>query len=185
MNRNLFFGDAALAADPPALRSWCWGRRQGESAGNGARGDGHANRVRPLIRSRIVDSRRGRRWNWRVRYGLNGVQFLDPTEIDRAARSGVAHRIPRAGRRDGALPGGWPPLAQSLPPLPAGGADGQSRPSLPGFWPGRLRRSPCWVAVYARAYVGDRHDRFRRDHPWPDQLVATADVLGPTHSETP
>jgi sugar phosphate isomerase/epimerase len=30
---------------------------------------------------------------------------------------------------------------------------------------------------HARAYVGDRHDRFRRDPPWPEQIAATLKTL--------
>ena len=30
---------------------------------------------------------------------------------------------------------------------------------------------------HARAYIGDRHDRFRNDSPWENQIAATIDVL--------
>lgn len=53
-----------------------------------------------------------------------------------------------------------------------------------------LRREIEAVALlggtHARAYVGDRHDRFRTDTPWPRQIEATLDVLrrlGPTLRE--
>ncbi len=37
--------------------------------------------------------------------------------------------------------------------------------------------SGAYECRHARAYVGDRHDRFRGDPPWPAQIDATVEVL--------
>ncbi len=109
-------------------------------------------------------------------HGLDGVQFLDPTEIDRAlAPESLAEFRGRADAMGLYLEVGLPS------PNPCRRSRLEGRTVEPAELAGILARQVEAVALlgcrHARAYVGDRHDRFRREPPWPNQLVATAVVL--------
>ena len=111
----------------------------------------------------------------RVR-GLEGVQFLDPSAIDPALDS---ERLSTFRRRADAL-GLY--LEVGLPcPNPVRRSRAEGRPITAAEYAGDLARHVAAVAAlgcsHARVYVGDRHDRFRRDTSWPDQIAATTDVL--------
>jgi sugar phosphate isomerase/epimerase len=109
-------------------------------------------------------------------HDLSGVQFLDPTEIDRALDSGrlaaFRHRAVAMGLY----------LEVGLPsPNPIRRAREERRPIDPEEHARDLERHVVAVAAlgcrHARAFVGDRHDRFRTDFPWLVQREATVEVL--------
>jgi sugar phosphate isomerase/epimerase len=108
--------------------------------------------------------------------GLDGVQFLEPSVID----SGLDHTRLADFRRQADMAGLY--LEVGLPsPNPARRSRELGREVRPSDHAADLARHVEAVAAlgcrHARAYVGDRHDRFRSDPPWPDQLAATRAVL--------
>ena len=111
------------------------------------------------------------------RHGLDGVQFLDPSEIDR----GLDPRALADFRRQADDQGLY--LEVGLPsPNPIRRSRHEGHVVSVDEHVDDLARHVAGVAAlgcgHARAFVGDRHDRFRRDTPWPDQIDATCDVLG-------
>ena len=66
-------------------------------------------------------------------------------------------------------------------PTRSGGRARRAARSRPPSTPQFLARHVAGVAAlgcgHARLYVGDRHDRFRRDTPWAEQVDAARDVL--------
>ncbi len=111
-----------------------------------------------------------------TRHGLAGVQFLDPSEIDRALDPVALADFRR--RADGL--GLY--LEVGLPtPNPVRRSRQEGRPVSAAEQADDLGRHVAAVAAlgcrYARVYVGDRHDRFRRDTPWAAQIDATCEVL--------
>jgi sugar phosphate isomerase/epimerase len=114
--------------------------------------------------------------------GLGGVQFLDAAAIDPAldperlrAFRAWAEGGPAGGPRDLYIEVGIP----SPNPLRRGRAE---RRIVTAEEHARdlVRHLDAVAALgcrHARAYIGDRHDRFRRDVAWADQVAATVDVL--------
>jgi len=107
---------------------------------------------------------------------LDGVQFLEPSSIDPALdHARLADFRRRADGLELYLEVGLP----SPNPVRRSRADG--RYVSPAEHAKDLVRHVEAVAAlgcrHARAYVGDRHDRFRTDTPWPDQVAASAEVL--------
>jgi sugar phosphate isomerase/epimerase len=113
---------------------------------------------------------------WAHRRGLEGVQFLEPAQLDPALDPG---RLVELKAQADAL-GLYLEVGIASPnPFRAGRAAG--RAVTPAEHAQALAPALRAVAALggraARAYVGDRHDRFRADAPWSDQLRATAEVL--------
>lgn len=108
--------------------------------------------------------------------GLAGVQFLDATAIDQAMQPDRLDVFRRKAEGLGLY------LEVGIPspnPLRRGRAEGRSiapedhaRDLLP-----HLRAVAALGCRHARAFVGDRHDRFRSDPSWRDQTDATLAVL--------
>ena len=108
--------------------------------------------------------------------GFAGVQFLEPTAIDRALDPG---RLAAFGSRTEAL-GLY--VEVGLPsPNPLRRSREAEREVTPAEHARDLARHVEAVAAlgcgHARAYVGDRHDRFRTGVRWDAQRAATLDVL--------
>lgn len=108
--------------------------------------------------------------------GLDGVQFLEPASID----SGLDADRLSAFRRTADGMGLY--LEVGIPsPNPTRRSRVLGRPLSARVHAQELARHVEGVAAlgctHARAYVGDRHDRFRADPPWSAQLDATVDVL--------
>lgn len=107
---------------------------------------------------------------------LDGVQFLEPASIDPA----LDHdRLADFRRRADGL-GLY--LEVGLPsPNPVRRSRAEGRSVSPSEHAAGLARHVEAVAAldcrHARAYVGDRHDRFRTDTPWSDQIAASVEVL--------
>jgi sugar phosphate isomerase/epimerase len=117
--------------------------------------------------------------------GLDGVQFLEPSSIDPVldpARLGEF-------RREADALGLY--LEVGIPsPSPIRLAREEGREVSPAGYSQELARHVEGVAAlgcrHARAYIGDRHDRFRHDPPWSDQVDAafeTLELLTPTLRE--
>jgi 3-oxoisoapionate decarboxylase len=109
-------------------------------------------------------------------HGLDGVQFLEPAVIDAALARGRLEAFRGRAEALGLY------LEVGLPsPNPVRASRAEGRKVTAAEHAGELARHVEAVASlgchHARAYVGDRHDRFRRDTPWPDQIAATLDVL--------
>ena len=110
-------------------------------------------------------------------HGLDGVQFLEPSEVrpDARPRALAAVRTARPRRWRLYLEVGIPS------PNPVRRSREEGRSVSAAEHAADLARQVEAVAAlgcrYARAFVGDRHDRFRRDTSWPDQIAATCDVL--------
>jgi sugar phosphate isomerase/epimerase len=109
-------------------------------------------------------------------HGLDGVQFLEPAEIDSALDPG---RLTAFRQRAEAL-GLY--LEIGLPsPNPARKSRLEGRQiSIEEHAHELLRHAEAASRLgcrHARLYLGDRHDRFRKDPPWPDQIDASARVL--------
>jgi 3-oxoisoapionate decarboxylase len=109
-------------------------------------------------------------------HGFDGVQFLDPTQIDGkldAAALAEFRAWTEANRMY--LEVGLPP------PNPVRRARELGRPVEPAEMARELAPQVEAVARlgcrHARVYVGDRHDRFRTDTPWKAQVAATAEVI--------
>lgn len=109
-------------------------------------------------------------------HGLQGVQFLEPSVI---APSREAGRLVDFRRQADAL-GLY--LEVGLPcPNPVRRSRMEDRTVSSSELAAELAPQVEAVAAlgcsHARIYVGDRHDRFRTDTPWPAQVEATFDVL--------
>lgn len=107
---------------------------------------------------------------------LDGVHFLEPATIDRDLDPA---RL-AAFRRDADAMGLY--LEIGLPsPNPVRRSRELDRTISPAEHAGELQRHVAAVAAlgcrFARAFVGDRHDRFRTDTTWDVQRKATLDVL--------
>jgi sugar phosphate isomerase/epimerase len=109
-------------------------------------------------------------------HGFDGVQFLEPASIDRALdpRRLAAFRA-RADAMGLYVEVGLPspnPVRRSRELERTVTAEEHAR---------ELARHVEAVAAlgccHARAYVGDRHDRFRAGTPWPAQRAATLEVI--------
>lgn len=108
--------------------------------------------------------------------GLEGVQFLEPASIDLDLDPDRLASVRRQADSLGLY------LEVGLPsPNPVRRGRELGRDVNAEQHAGWLASHVDAVAVLgcraARAYVGDRHDRFRSDVSWADQLAATADVL--------
>jgi sugar phosphate isomerase/epimerase len=108
--------------------------------------------------------------------GLEGVQFPEPAALDPGLDPA---RLAECRRQADAL-GLY--LEVGLPsPNPVRRDREGSTPGSAGEHAARLRphlEAAAALGVrFARAYVGDRHDRFRTDVAWNDQVAATAEVL--------
>ncbi len=108
--------------------------------------------------------------------GMDGVQFLDPSAIDPALRLERFEQLKQQAETMGLY------LEVGLPsPNPARHEKQEARMVRPIERARELRPHLQAVAAlgckYARVYVGDRHDRFRTDVPWPEQRAATVKVL--------
>ncbi len=113
---------------------------------------------------------------------FEGVQFLDPSSIDESldatAMAGLRRLADDLGLYlEAGLPSPNPvrrsrELGRPVTPAERGRAS-SSRTSRP---------SRRWAVGTLALYVGDRHDRFRTDAPWPDQVAATVSVI---HELTP
>jgi 3-oxoisoapionate decarboxylase len=109
-------------------------------------------------------------------HGFDGVQFLEPASID--ARLDPARLA--AFRQEAAARGLY--LEVGIPsPNPVRRSRQEERLVSPAQHARDLSRHVEAVAAlgcrHARAYVGDRHDRFRTDVAWPAQRAATLAVL--------
>jgi sugar phosphate isomerase/epimerase len=109
-------------------------------------------------------------------HGLDGVQFLEPLVIDPELdpdRLGSFRRS--AAEMDLYLEVGLP----SPNPLRRAREQGQavSAADHARFLGPQLEAIAALDCRYARAYVGDRHDRFRSDVSWPVQIEASREVL--------
>jgi sugar phosphate isomerase/epimerase len=109
-------------------------------------------------------------------HGFDGVQFLEPAAIDPGLDVG---RLIAFRRRAEAL-GLY--LEVGLPsPNPVRRSREEGRPiDVAEHAEEFVRRAEAVAAMgcpHARVYVGDRHDRFRVDVRWPDQIDASAEVL--------
>jgi sugar phosphate isomerase/epimerase len=107
---------------------------------------------------------------------LEGVQFLDPSAIDRA----LNHERLGAFRKKADALGLY--VEVGIPsPNPVRRARSEGRPvDRTEHVRHLLRRIEAVAALgcgHARAYIGDRHDRFRTDTRWDVQLVETREVL--------
>ncbi len=109
-------------------------------------------------------------------HSFDGVQFLEPAtidpELDLARLAAFRHQVDAMGLY----------LEIGLPsPNPFRRARELGRDVKPAEWARELSRHVEGVAAlrcrHARAYVGDRHDRFRSDVPWPAQIDATIEVI--------
>jgi sugar phosphate isomerase/epimerase len=108
--------------------------------------------------------------------GLAGVQFHDATVIDLALRR---DRLEEFRRKAEAMRMYLEVGIPSPNPVRRGRAEGRTitpeehaRDLLP-----HLQAVAALGCRHARAFVGDRHDRFRRDSSWADQQVAAGEVL--------
>jgi sugar phosphate isomerase/epimerase len=108
---------------------------------------------------------------------FDGVQFLEPGSIDAALDSGRLQAFRRLAEALGlylevGLPSPNPvrrsrELGRHVSPLEL------ARELGPG-----VEALAALGCRQARAYVGDRHDRFRSDTSWDLQIAATVDVIG-------
>jgi sugar phosphate isomerase/epimerase len=113
--------------------------------------------------------------------GFDGVQFLEPSAIDPGLDPARLAEFRRRADELGLY------LEVGLPsPSPARRSRELGRTVTPEEHARDLARHVEAVAAlgcrHARAYVGDRHDRFRGDPPWPAQVDAaraTLDALTP------
>jgi sugar phosphate isomerase/epimerase len=109
-------------------------------------------------------------------HGFDGVQFLESAALDPALGPDRLAAI-----RDAALERGLY-LEVGLPsPNPIRRSRQEERTVAPKEHARDLAAHVEAVALlgcrHARAYVGDRHDRFRTDVPWAAQRAATVEVL--------
>ncbi|MFO0952432.1 MAG: sugar phosphate isomerase/epimerase family protein [Isosphaeraceae bacterium] len=111
-----------------------------------------------------------------VRHGLEGVQFLEPRSIDPELRPDAL----AAFRKEADARGLY--LEVGLPsPSPVRVSRELGHEVSPEAYAAELTRHVEAVAAlgcsHARAYIGDRHDRFRHDPPWCDQVDAARSTL--------
>jgi 3-oxoisoapionate decarboxylase len=111
-----------------------------------------------------------------LEHGFEGVQFLEPASLDPALAPAHLAAIRRAAEASGLY------LEVGLPsPNPVRRSRQEERTVTPAEHARDLAAHVEAVAAlgcrYARAYVGDRHDRFRTDVPWKVQRTATIEVL--------
>jgi sugar phosphate isomerase/epimerase len=109
-------------------------------------------------------------------HSFDGVQLLEPRSIDPDYQP---ERL-RAVRQMADALGLY--LEVGLPsPNPVRQSRERGRAVSPREWAHELERPIEALAVlgcsHARVYVGDRHDRFRADAPWTEQIDATAQVI--------
>jgi sugar phosphate isomerase/epimerase len=109
-------------------------------------------------------------------HGFDGVQFLEPASIDPEMN---LERLAEFRREMNVL-GLY--LEVGLPsPSPVRRSRELGRSVEPAEWARELSRHLDAVAAlgcrHARAYVGDRHDRFRSDVPWRAQIESTIVVI--------
>jgi 3-oxoisoapionate decarboxylase len=109
-------------------------------------------------------------------HGFDGVQFLEPAAIDGALDPSRLSDVRRSAEDRGLY------LEVGLPsPNPARHARRHGRTVTPGELTRELiPQVEAAVALgcrHVRAFVGDRHDRFRADVPWVEQRVATIAAL--------
>jgi 3-oxoisoapionate decarboxylase len=109
-------------------------------------------------------------------HGLGGVQFLEPSEIDPELDHDRLAGFRRSADEQGLY------LEVGLPspnPIRRGRELGHavSAAEHARALEAQLEAVAALDCRYARAYVGDRHDRFRSDVSWPDQVAATIEVL--------
>ena len=108
--------------------------------------------------------------------GLDGVQFLEPSVIDPGLDP---ERLAAFRRRADAL-GLYLEIGLPSPnPVRRSRAEGRhvSAADLAGDLARHARAAAALGCRHARVFIGDRHDRFRADTPWPDQVAASVDVL--------
>ena len=111
-----------------------------------------------------------------VQHGLDGVQFLDPATIDAGLSTNRLTEFRRQADGMGLF------LEVGLPcPNPARRSRSEGREISPAELARDLVRHVEGVAAlgcrHARLYIGDRHDRFRDQPSWKDQVAATLEVL--------
>jgi sugar phosphate isomerase/epimerase len=109
-------------------------------------------------------------------HALDGVQFLEPAAIDPGlAHNHLASFAARAEALELYLEVGLPS------PNPCRRSRIEERPIDPQEHASDLASHVEAVAALgcrqARAYIGDRHDRFRADPPWAEQVEASIAVL--------
>jgi sugar phosphate isomerase/epimerase len=108
--------------------------------------------------------------------GLDGVQFLEPSVID----PGLDPARLAAFRRSADALGQYLELGLPSPnPLRRAREVGRSvaAAELARELGPHVQAIAALGCRSARVYVGDRHDRFRTDVPWPGQVDATREVL--------
>jgi sugar phosphate isomerase/epimerase len=108
--------------------------------------------------------------------GFDGVQFLEPAALDRELNPKHLEAIRQNAEARGMY------LEIGIPsPNPVRRSRQEGRSVSAQEYARELSRHLEAVAAlgckHARAYVGDRHDRFRTDVTWPHQCAATLDVL--------
>jgi sugar phosphate isomerase/epimerase len=111
-----------------------------------------------------------------LEHRLDGVQFLEPSSLAPDLDPARLLEVRRLAESKGlAIEIGIPS------PNPARRSRLEGRPIEPAEHARDLIRHVEAAAMlgcrHARAYLGDRHDRFRTDIRWPEQLDASADVL--------
>ena len=109
-------------------------------------------------------------------HGFDGVQFLQPTAIDPQLDHGKLASFRQEADEQGLyLEIGLPSPNPIRRARELGCAVSASRHSQ--AFQADLEAVAALGCRHARVYVGDRHDRFRSDITWPDQLAATLEVL--------
>jgi sugar phosphate isomerase/epimerase len=108
--------------------------------------------------------------------GLSGIQFLDPSQIDPELDPENLGAFRRRVEEMGLF------LEVGLPsPNPLRASHELGREVRPDELAGLLHRHVEAVAAlgcrHARLFIGGLHDRFRVDTRWPDQQVASLEVL--------
>jgi sugar phosphate isomerase/epimerase len=109
-------------------------------------------------------------------HSFDGIQLLEPRSIDPEYQPERLQGVRRmADALDLYLEVGLPS------PNPVRQSRERGRAVSPREWAHELERPVQALAIlgcrHGRVYVGDRHDRFRSDTPWRDQLAATALVI--------
>ena len=109
-------------------------------------------------------------------HGLDGVQFLEPALIDPHLDPA---RLAAFRRRANALHLYLEVGISSPNPIRASRQEGREvAPSeLALALAKQVAAASALGCRHVRAFVAGRHDRFRRDTPWPQQIAATAEVL--------
>jgi sugar phosphate isomerase/epimerase len=111
-----------------------------------------------------------------IDHHLDGVQFLEPASLDPSLDPDGLRRIASEARAKGlylevGLPSPNPFRVDNSRPRAASAAD-HARFLLP-----HLEAVKALGCDVARAYLGDRHDRFRHGPDWREQVFATVEVL--------